>query len=137
MWTAITGAVALYFNKYKSQFIIGGLAIAAVLAIGVFAIIDIKRRENLAAELAVQKFQIEQLKLQAEAVQKDQQKIIKNSQQMIENLTQIRTEIAKQQKLITKYDLDKIGAKHPKLLENHINKATKDTFNRLEELTKP
>jgi hypothetical protein len=136
MYTAISAAIGLYFNKYKSQFIIGGIALAVVLAIGIFAFFDIKHKEHLAAEMAVQKYQIEQMKIQAEIIQRDQAAVIAASKKMIENLSKIRTDIAEQQKKITKYDLDKIGAKHPKLLENHINKATKDTFNRLEELTK-
>jgi uncharacterized membrane protein len=129
--------MALTLDKYKSQIIIGVVALVTILGVCLYAYFDIKHKNALAAEIAVQQFQIEQMKIQAEMIQKDQAAIIKHSQQMIQNLTKIRTESAEQQKKITKYDLDKIGAKHPKVLENHINKATKDTFSRLEALTQP
>jgi biopolymer transport protein ExbB/TolQ len=136
MYTAISAAIGLYFDKYKSQFIIGGIALAMIVAIGIYAFFSIQHRERLAAEVAVQKYQIEQMKLNAEIIQRDQAAIIEASKRMIEKLSKIRKESSEQQKIITKYDLDKIGSKHPKLLENHINKATKDSFSRLEELTK-
>ncbi|RYF04443.1 MAG: hypothetical protein EOO77_29640 [Oxalobacteraceae bacterium] len=137
MWTAFTLAASLFFSKYKSHLIIAGIALVVVLGVCGFAFFDIKHKEQLAADLAVQKFQIEQLKLQAQMIQKDQAAIIANSQEMIKNLTQIRTDVAENQRKITKYDLDKIAAKHPRILEDHINKATQGAFGRLQELSKP
>lgn len=137
MWTAISAAVAVFFDKYKSQFLIVGVALAAILGLCVFGYFDIKHKEKLAAEMAVQKLELEQMVAKQQMIARDQALIIKNSQEMISNLTAIREQAAKQQRLIEKHNLDLIGQKHPKVLEKHINRATREQNKRFEELTKP
>ncbi|RYF38635.1 MAG: hypothetical protein EOO38_24495 [Cytophagaceae bacterium] len=100
--TLLKAKMALTLDKYKSQIIIGVVALVTILGVCLYAYFDIKHKNELAAEIAVQQFQIEQMKIQAEMIQKDQAAIIKHSQQMIKNLTKIRTESAEQQKKITK-----------------------------------
>lgn len=136
MWTAISGAVALYFDKYKSQFLIGGLALLAVIGVSLFAFFDIKHKESMAVEIATQRIKLEMLEKQAKMIQTDQNNILKQAEILQNNVAQIRKEAAERQKVIESHDLDKIGAKHPKVLENRINKATRDQFKRFEEITK-
>lgn len=136
MWTAISAAVALYFDKYKSQFLIIGLALMVIIGIGIFAWIDIARKEAMAVEIATQKLELKTLKAKTEMLAKDQAALVQATKVLNENLTKIRTEAAKRDKVNNTHDLQKIGAKHPRMLEQRINKATRDQLQRFEEISK-
>jgi hypothetical protein len=147
MWTTIsTAAIAaftLFFGKFKTYFIIAGAVIGLLLAIALTAFIVTHQLENRAATIQKQQDQIESLtaqtlalKAQNQAILRDRATVVKANKTLQSNLEAIRTKVRKQQDAVTKHDLDAIGAKHPKMLEDRINKATADSFSRLKDLTK-
>lgn len=136
MFALLTPFITRIFGKIGVKFFIG-LAIAlAIAAIATFVWFDIKRREEAAAQAAVTKLQLEQMKTQVKIIQQDQVNNARNQKLLNDRLSTIREDFQNRTNEIAKEDLGKIGSETPDLLEERINKATEEQLKRLEEATK-
>lgn len=90
---------------------------------------DAQAISELKLAVAMEQKTLESLK--ADAIQ------TKNLQdQLFTSLNQIRVEADASQAKVAKHDLQIIGKAHPRLLEQHINKATAATLKQFEDITK-
>ena len=65
-------------------------------------------------------------------IQKDFQKQTDSLNKVIKRNNEIRAEIARYLDIFKKHDLTKLAAAKPGLIENRVNKATKDVFDQIE-----
>ena len=132
MWTYILSLVG--FDKQK--LVIYGLIAALVAACGLYVWINEGKKDRLESAISAANTRIEALELTNKSIQADNQRIKENAQSMIDNMAKIRSEAAERQRTLTEHDLGEIGDKKPNLLEDRVNKGTRDQLKRLEEATR-
>ncbi|RYD85371.1 MAG: hypothetical protein EOP84_02680 [Verrucomicrobiaceae bacterium] len=123
-------------SKINVKVIMGLLAAAIIVAVAVFIWLDIDRREKDAAAAAVASLRAEQLEQQLAIVKKDQETNAKNQIILNDKLTATQNDFQQRVNDLSKHNLGAIGAAHPQMLEDRINKGTTTMFQRLEEETK-
>ena len=132
MWTYILSLVG--FDKQK--LVIYGLIAALVAGCGLYVWINESKKDRLESAISAANARIAALELTNKTIQADNAQIKENAQVMIDNLAKIRGEAAERQRTISEHDLGLIGEKKPVLLENRVNKGTRDQIKRLEEATR-
>jgi hypothetical protein len=147
----MSAVLSAWFTANKVRILEYGAIVILILAIFFAIWFSMHQRQELAEQVGLQKGTIATLTKQVDALNaqvlaeqaardaqlRDFQAIVAESQRLNDDLAAIRTDIAKQQAVITKHDLGKIGAAKPSLLEKRINKATRDQNKRFEEATRP
>lgn len=132
MWTYILSLVG--FDKQK--LVIYGLIAALVAACGLYVWINESKKDRLETAISNANARIAALEQVNQTIQADNQRIKENAQAMIDGLSKIRQEAAERQRTLTEHDLGEIGDKKPNLLEDRVNKGTRDQLKRLEEATR-
>jgi uncharacterized protein HemX len=146
MWAAIAAWVSANRTRIIEGVIIlvGALSILFAIWLGAHERMSLAQQvgsleeaqKTSAATIEQQRHEIARLNALNAQQAADIQTVLVNVQALNDRLSSIRTETEKRIVVINKHDLGKIGAKKPKLLEKHINRATTDVFGRLRDLTK-
>lgn len=146
MWTTLK---AWFVANRKKMFEIGAIALVPIVIL--FSVwYASEQRVSLAQQVGaleqarvqhqrdIAAAQAENARLQALLEQQatDIQTALAGRRDLDERLDAIRTETDRRISAINRHDLEKIGAKKPKLLENRINMGSRDLFGRLRDLTK-
>lgn len=129
MWTRITEFISGY--RYYIYLILIAATVATVAT--VYFKWSQDRLDDLSGQLATQQQQIKILEGGMAALREDAEQVKKDTEELNSGLSELRTEAQEKSRAVLKHDLEAIGSRHPQMLEDRANKATKDLFRRLEE----
>ena len=122
--------------EHKWKIIVALVFLTLIIVGGIYVWISERTKAELTRENATQALRIKQLELVEKKLRDDAAALSLNLDILYQSLQATHREAEERKKVFADHDLRKIGSRKPTLLENRINKATKDTFKRIEQVTR-
>jgi uncharacterized protein YoxC len=88
---------------------------------------------KLHEQIGQQEIVVKELKATVTALQEDAKRTKENTETLFNNTNKLRDDFNKATRVIIDHNFGSIGSKHPRMLEDRANKATRDLLKRLEE----